>query len=168
MIIDEERINVLTGFATLNGIKTKIESDHNLLWCYVKLKWNPQKKSNNRIEIYNFKCPEGLRKFNELTSENTIEKCFDGNENFSKKAENWFKTLINIIKRCFKKIRIANRRPKSDSLSKLMLSREILKKKIKNNKNPITKQSDEIILAEIEETISEKCSEKILKLSKIM
>ena len=53
MVVDEEKVHVLTKFATKKGVKTKVESDHNLLVCELNLKY---KKSQEKIrsEIFNF------------------------------------------------------------------------------------------------------------------
>ena len=65
--IDEERKYVLTRYTkTKKGNKIK-ESDHNSVITYMNTTWN-KNENLNRIEVYNFKDENGLKKFREMTS----------------------------------------------------------------------------------------------------
>ena len=71
LIIDEEKKYVLTSYRKCkNGVKVK-ESDHNTMISHLKSSWN-KKVHSNRIEMYNFKDENGLKKFKEITSKNTF------------------------------------------------------------------------------------------------
>ena len=64
MTIDRSR--VMTKFSTKKGNKEVKESDHFLLVLEGDVNWKPIENKSNRIEIYNYKDIEGLKKFKEL------------------------------------------------------------------------------------------------------
>ena len=67
LVIDEERKYVLTKYQkTKKGVKIQ-ESDHNSLITQVNGVWN-KKRNMKKVEIYNLKDVEGLKKFKEMTS----------------------------------------------------------------------------------------------------
>ena len=71
LVIDEDKQHVLTSFRkTKTGTKTK-ESDHNTLITKVTAVWN-KKLPAKRIEMYNLKDKEGLKKFKARTSQDTF------------------------------------------------------------------------------------------------
>ena len=62
LVIDEARKYVLTKYQkTKKGVKTQ-ESDHNSLITQVKASWN-KNKNVKKVEMYNLKDIEGLKKF---------------------------------------------------------------------------------------------------------
>ena len=94
MKIDEDRVNVLTKYASTKGIKCKVESDHNIMYGLFSVKYNPVRTKILR-EIFNFKNEACKQKFFEVSSNtDTFTSCFTKNtDNFPKKAKNFFKTL---------------------------------------------------------------------------
>ena len=67
VLIDEEKKYVPTRYTkTKNGFNKK-ESDHNTIITYIKSHWN-KKKNISSVEMYNFKDPDGLKMFKEMTS----------------------------------------------------------------------------------------------------
>ena len=67
MLVDDQRLHVLTKFASLKGYRKKIESDHNSLFASFTLTFNV-KKAEIRREIFDFKNVEGQKKFNIVTN----------------------------------------------------------------------------------------------------
>ena len=133
MKIDESRTLVLTRYSKKNGKSVITKSDHNLLYCKFKQGWNLKiNEIKPRYEIYNFKDSNGIQKYKELTSSNTLSKCFKG-ENILKESKKWLKEYNNILQRSFKKIRITKPRRKSEVINlmrekaQLMKNNEILK-----------------------------------------
>ena len=164
MTIDEERKYCLTKYSTKTGSKSCKESDHNPLFLEIKISWNSLfQDEHKRIEIYNFKNPDCFQKFQEMT-ENCKElvDCFDDVENFDDAASKWLKVLNDIIRKCFKKIRV-NRYKKNERLEKLFTEREEAKELIAKLTN--TDSFDKVeelteTVDEISEKISDICSEK--------
>ena len=58
MIVDEDRVDVLTKYASKKGTGKKVESDHNLLVTEFDIQYSSF-KSNERIEVFDFKNPDG-------------------------------------------------------------------------------------------------------------
>ena len=164
MTIDEERKYCLTKYSTKTGSKSCKESDHNPLFLEIKISWNSLiQDEHKRIEIFNFKNPDCFQKFQEMT-ENCKElvDCFDDVENFDDAASKWLKVLNDIIRKCFKKIRV-NRYKKNERLEKLFTEREEAKELIAKLTN--TDSFDKVeelteTVDEISEKISDICSEK--------
>ena len=52
MTIDEDRIHVLTKYASRKGIKKLVKSDHNILTCHFNLKW--KNINNNTRQVCHF------------------------------------------------------------------------------------------------------------------
>ena len=101
MTIDDSRINVLTNYSSSSKNNKVVKSDHNVLVCDVDVRWKPIENKSNRIEIFNLKDIEGLKKFKELTSDSKLVNIFDSKEDFLTQSNKWFKTIMNIIKRSF-------------------------------------------------------------------
>ena len=134
LTVDEDRVHVMTKFSTKAGVKRIVESDHNMLICKTKVKWCTKKKKV-RKEIFNYNSEEGRRKFKKiLDNSNTLMKCFKTMESFETQCTKWFKRLIKIIRRCFRKIKITNKRHKSDISEKIVKVKEI-KKRLTDAKN---------------------------------
>ena len=128
MKIDEERTYILSKYSKLRGQTIVTQSDHNVLYCKFNQKWiSKLGKENARYEIFNFKNSEGIKVFHELTSSNTLSKCFK-NKNVIKESNLWLKELQNIIHRSFKKIRITKPRQNDDVLNKMKEKACILEK----------------------------------------
>ena len=123
MVIDEDRVDVLTKFANKKGSKNikRIESDHNLLLCELDINYT-RKEPETRRELYNFKNKESLKQFyEETTNTNKLSKCFNGDKSIEQKGKLFEKTLMGIIHKCFKKIRIKTKAKQSDIQKKLDL-----------------------------------------------
>ena len=107
---------------------------------------------------------EFIEKFVEITENNKdLENCFDeNNENLEKSSKRWLKTLKNIIKMSFTKIRVKKNKT-SPELEALFKKKEILKTKIAGIDN-IENINEKAKLYEDLETVNTKieqfCSEK--------
>ena len=67
MLIDEDRIHVLTKYATTKGVQRKSESDHNIMFAQFKIEVQKMKK-NERVEVFDFKDPESQKAYFEQTN----------------------------------------------------------------------------------------------------
>ena len=107
LVIDEERKYVLTKYhKTKKGVKTQ-ESDHNSLMTQVKATWNTN-KNVKKVEMYNLKDVEGLKKFKDITSKNNfLSEVFDNEEkDIEVKTKQFLKRLGYCLSQSFKKVRI--------------------------------------------------------------
>merc|ERR1719319_313225 len=94
MIIDEERKNVLTSYSkTKKGTKIQ-ESDHHTIITNVNTGWNKNVKKVKQ-EMYNLKDEESLKKFKEMTQNNTFlsEVFEDEDKNIETKTKQFMKNL---------------------------------------------------------------------------
>ena len=138
MTIDEDRNHVLTRFYKYKTKTSTVESDHNLLFLELHIKWN-QKIKIDRKEVYNLRNKDCLKNFTENTSNNkTFIEVLQNSDIVSGGAK-WIKELKHIITKSFKKIRIGNGKEKpSNELVELFGEREKLKQTInkleKNNR----------------------------------
>lgn len=134
MTVDEERIHTLTKYSTKAGNKKIVYSDHNMLICETKVKWNPVKRKE-RTEIFNFNSIDGQQKYKKLLNKDTtLTDCFKGGDSFEVKANKWFKEYLKIIKRSFNKIRITEKPKKGEISSKIKIVKEVKKKLIEASK----------------------------------
>ena len=132
MQIDENKQYGLINLAQLKQNKRFIESDHNALLLEIEI--NDGERKPKREEIYNFRnrvCQEAFR----LETENNedILKCFENNFAIDKQFKNWKHCFDNILKRCFKKIRITPKKVKTKT-EKLLKERFDLKKEARDTK----------------------------------
>ena len=104
------------------------------------------KHEKQRCEIFNFKDPEGVLKFKELTSSDTLSSCVQGD--IKQSSKKWLKSFNNVLHRSFKKIRIKDKRLKTDKVHEFMkLKTQIISKiedimaKIKEHPVDIENQS---------------------------
>ena len=129
MIIDEEKKFALTKFSTKKGVKSIKVSDHNLLILELDLKWSSLNKSP-QIEMYNFKNTEDFKNFQRVTEENNeLLECFEDNDDFNNACSKWLKTFNDIIRKCFKKIRISSSNNSKD-LDQLFAKKEEIRQKV--------------------------------------
>ena len=149
LIIDEERKHVLTKISkTKAGIITK-ESDHNVLISKFKFKWN-KRSLQKRVELYNLKNVDCQKKFKEVTNNSNLANIFDNeDEDLHKSTEKFINRVDEIIKGCFKKVRIKEKPNKE--VEELFKKRNILKNKTD------TKSQNE--LSEINKKLAELCAE---------
>ena len=109
MIVDEDNKYPIESHAK-SGNKIKVtKTDHNMLSGKFNLKVIKDVKESRR-EIFKFNDEEGLKKFKELTSQDTLTNCFN-EEDSCKSSNKWLKELKNIMHRSFKKVRVGNRKP---------------------------------------------------------
>ena len=108
MLVDEQRIHVLTKYAGKKGKKKKTVSDHNVLVANFTLKFN-RFMPKIRREFFNFKNKDDQKTFLEETS--TSEKLlssFSSERSFPHNASIFFKNLKATFQTSFKKIRISS------------------------------------------------------------
>ena len=153
MNIDESKAKALTRF--LKG--RTIPSDHNYLSCSFNIPLH--RRSKPRQEIYRLRNKTDLQKFKDHTTNTTkFTKCFTVNGDVQKEGKLWLKTLKSTIHRCFKKVRITQKK-KDDIQEKLDLRRQ-LKNDINQAKSPVERHNLEDRLQETEEEISALCEAK--------
>ena len=111
MEIDEQKKYSLCSYSKRNGVVNIKNSDHNLLFIEVDLKWKTF-LGNKREEIFNFNDDEGLKKFIDDTSDNpAMRLCFDNeNEDLDVSSSRWLRLVNSSIKTSFRKIRIGKHR----------------------------------------------------------
>ena len=128
LVIDESKQYALSKYKkTKNGVKV-IESDHNSLVTKVKAVWK-KKHPENRIEMYNLKDINGLKKFREITSrDNFLSGLFEEEGNIEIKTKKFLKRLNYCLSVSFNKIRI-NKSRKNKELEELFNRRRILRNK---------------------------------------
>ena len=167
MTIDEERKYCLTKYSTKTGSKSCKESDHNPLFLEINITWNTLfNDKDERIEVFNFKNGDCFKVFQEITENcGELMECFRGvedeNDDLNEAASKWLKVFNNIIKKCFKKVRV-NRVKKNETLDKLFTDREktkeLLAKASLENDDRVYELEEN--LDEISEKISDICAEK--------
>ena len=100
MIIDEDRIHVLTKYASRKGIKKTIFSDHNILYSRFSILFD-QKPKEIRKELFNFKDKEGQAAFlKETDITELISSSFSSNRSFPHNSNIFFKNLNRCIQKC--------------------------------------------------------------------
>ena len=105
MLIDDARQYTLTKYATTKGKVKKIESDHNPIFCKFSIIYEKEKKNSKRRELFNLKNSECQAKFFEATNNgDQFQRCFLGENNFETKSNKFFKTLDDMLHKCFNKI----------------------------------------------------------------
>ena len=153
VIVDEKRTKVLTKLVKVKKGMKKVESDHNPIISKLKINWNSQPKKE-RLELFNLKnktCQEMVRK--ETSSE--INHCalssiFDQEGDLNNLADTFLKKLNKIIHKCFKKIRVTEK--KDEVRENLFKKWNILK-----NKDDETSKSE---LKDVENEIANKYAEE--------
>ena len=108
MVVDEERCDVLTKYASKTGKGKVVASDHNLLTCAFNIVYTP-KISDERLEVFNFKNNAGQKLFFKETSGVRLSKCFPPDRSVNVNAHTFNKTLMKIVHKCFKKVRVTKR-----------------------------------------------------------
>ena len=146
IFIDEKRQFTLTKYATTKGIRKKVESDHNLMFCKFTLTYERKHKHQERKQIFNLKNKKCQDLFYAATNNGSkLQDCIDENESLEVNSNKFFKTFDDVLHQCFTKIRIKafNHRSEASFLiekkSKLVQSLSGLKCKL----------AQEIVAAEI-------------------
>ena len=123
MVVDEENRFAVESCNKV-GNKVKItKTDHNMLIGRFNLKVL-QKIVSSRREIFKYSDVEGQQRFKELTSKETLSKCFQ-NKDIVKESEKWLKELKNILHRSFKKVRVGNVMKENPIVEKMKLKHKL-------------------------------------------
>ena len=164
MEIDEDRKYVLTKYSSRMGLKCVSESDHNVLICRLKLKWNNRIRTE-RKEIFNLKDKEGLKLFSELTSNcPQLINLSNNSSDFLADAEKWMNKIEDIKHKSFKKIRLTSKpKPQNPELNSLMLTKQNLITRLVDIVDPVLKRKLNENIHLIEKEISIICSERNAK-----
>jgi hypothetical protein len=116
MLIDDERLHTLTKYASTKGFKSKIESDHNPLYCKFNLKASRIKSAEDRTCVYNFKNKENQETFFQRTNISVnLRKIFQGEGSLAEKSKLFLTELDRFCSKSFKKIRKTNK-PRIDPI----------------------------------------------------
>ena len=111
-LIDSQQLYALTKYTTTKGIPSIKKSDHYTLVAHFSIEWSEDRPQ--REEIFKLRDCEGLLRFYDLTtSTNCLRDCSDVSMKMDDVCERWFKDFDKILHRCFKKIRITKKPPKS-------------------------------------------------------
>ena len=99
----------------------------------MKTTWQNKTKSKPK-EVYNFKDPDGLKRFKEMTSQGTfLSKVFENQKkNIEVTSKQFLKRFGFCLSKCFRKVRIG-RTKKNIELDNLFTKRRILRNKTKQN-----------------------------------
>ena len=109
MKVDDQKKYPIESF-TKNGTGVKVtSSDHNMLIGTFDFKID-EKILEQRKEIFNYNNVDGQKRFKELTSKNTLSKCFDEEEDVFKASSKWLKELNNMLHGSFKICNKQNKR----------------------------------------------------------
>ena len=139
MEVDEDRKFTLTKYSTRMGLKCLVKSDHNVLVCKLKVKWD-KKVRIERKEVLKLKDTEGLRIFSEKTSNcPNLVQLSQNTSNFLEDAEMWFNEIESLKKKSFKKIRITGKaKPQNGQLETLMKAKLELKQLLEKRGDPVS------------------------------
>ena len=111
--VDEKREHVLTKFTKTKGGWKKVESDHNPIISKLALTWNKISQTS-RLELFNLKNRACQEKFFEETSSSNNKRelslIFEEKEDLNSLAEKFMKKLDKVIHKCFRKIRISEKK----------------------------------------------------------
>ena len=150
ILIDEERLHVLTRLTKTKKGVVKKQSDHNVIISKFYFQWN-KKIQSERIEIYNLKNVESQLKFKQMTNDNdTLSAIFDSENDLNKATELFIKKLNKCFKSCFKKIRVSEKPNKE--VEELFAKR----KELRNNED----EKSKLELEQVENKLAELCAEK--------
>ena len=109
-------------------------SDHNLLSLNCIFENSEQKPQ--RIEMFNFKNPEGQEQFRERTTySKQLTECFENDSTFEKQSQNWFKRLNKLFHLCFNKIRHRKRKQEDTEVQILLEQRKKLRRESQKETN---------------------------------
>ena len=164
MVVDENRIHVLTRYSGKKGKRKKKVSDHNTLFCKfsILLEVVPMTVRKEFFQLKNIENQELF--YEETNTTNKLTASFQENRTFPHNANIFFKVLNDCIHKCFKKVRV-----KSGG-NKFKLGDSILQEKLKikteskilvtNNNCPIKEVAIQTKLDEIESFLTETSSAK--------
>ena len=145
MLVDEDKNFSLINLAQINKNKNFIESDHNAL--VIEMEINENKEKPEREEIFNFRSKVGQEAFkNETESNESLLDCFKTNQPFEVQMRVWKQNFDDILKKCFKKVRIAPKKTKTKT-------EEMLKERVKLKNEAKSIEMDENVKELIKERI---------------
>ena len=104
----------------------------------------------HRVEHFNLKSKEGLIKFKELTSKDTLTYIVNKQQDVNKLSNKFLKRLNGVIHESFKNIRISDNH-NDDYIMKLFEKRRLL--------NPKQDKRSKVDLERVEVELAEKCAE---------
>ena len=162
MQIDENKIFSLVNTAQYKKNNRLIETDHNALILDLELNFNKIKP--RREEILNLKNKAGQEAFFKETEKNQeLIDCFTNNQPFEAQCRQWKNIFDNIIRKCFKKIRIKPK--KVETKTELLLAERMkLKQQVKlSNLDENMKMNLKIRINQIENDIGEDVKEENFK-----
>ena len=156
MLVDENKDFSLINLAQINKNKNFIESDHNAL--VIEMEINEHQEKPKREEIFNFRSKVGQEAFKKETEVNEgLLNCFRNNQPFEVQIKNWKQCFDDILKKCFKKIRIAPKKTKTKTeellKERVKLKTEEKKVDIDENMKDMIKQRIELIEKDITEDV---------------
>ena len=159
MVIDERKKYILTNYQqTKSGRKSK-DSDHFTEFIDLDIKLRSEKPE--RIEIFDFKDEESLKKFRKSTSETEeFMDCFKDDAPLDLQVNRWRKVLNSHCNKVFKKIRIRKKKlkPIKSKISAFIDERNILSKYPERNEDKINELNEQIA-----ENIAEENKELIVR-----
>ena len=164
MLIDENRIYVLTKYASKKGVKKQKISDHNILVCNFSIQV-VAKLPTLRKEFFLLKNADDQRKFYNLTSHtDKLSTSFNINRSFPHNASIFFKNLNSCIQNCFKKVRIKKGGPiphlGEETIQEKLKKKMRLKLFLKTNQCKLGEARAKAELDELEEYLTETCATK--------
>ena len=128
MIIDEERIHVLTKYSTRCGVRKIVESDHNPMWCKFDMHWSSYLKPVNKVG-FNFKDKESQEAFKKYNYNNDkLITHLNESSDIVSGGRKWFSELKDSIHKSFPKIRLKSQDKDKDLLQ--LYDRKMFLKKI--------------------------------------
>ena len=128
MIVDEKREYCLSNFDQLKKNQRVIESDHNGLILDIEIQFSQKKPE--RQEMFNLKnkeCQEAFTNETELNEE--LLKCFENNLPLEVQSRKWLKAFNSILHKCFRNIRICQKKKIIESSENNLIKERI---KLKN------------------------------------
>ena len=139
--IDEEKIYSLSKYSR----KKSIHSDHNTLFGHSKLR--VKKRQPERTTIFNFKHPEGMKKFKQQTTNtNAFTNCFKEKLPVNLQIQHWHKQLKKSVKICFPKVRVKNNKRKNKHCHKFTARKRAIQSKsgvdIQNSEQQLVEEQE--------------------------
>ena len=149
IVIDDKREHVLTKIVKKKNSVEKVESDHHPIITKLKLTWN-KTDDKSRVELYNLKNEACQAAFKMETSaqfnNHNLSAIIETEDDLNTVTKKFIKKLENVIKRCFKKVRIKEK--KFDE-------KDVLYKRWKDLKSK-TDVKSKAELKEVENTLADK------------
>ena len=150
MHIDEDKENILTNYSQVKTGRHAVDSDHVPIEINIDLKLLPTKPTRN--VIFNFKNEQSRQQFQEITSHTTqFTDCFDSMQPMQIQCEDWEKMVMSYCEKIFPKLRVRTKKIRGSAADKLMMERNIIKRKQEGNK---TTPSENKQLVDMENKIS--------------